>query len=81
MEMQFGDQPMRRAWDSPLPQESCPSCNYAFTGGLLMDTLLLKYAGSPSALTQEFQQATASLSPKTAVRALVPGEPLVVEAA
>jgi uncharacterized protein YbjT (DUF2867 family) len=37
------------------------------------------YAGSPSALAQQFQQATASLSPATFVRVLVPGEPLVIE--
>jgi L-ascorbate metabolism protein UlaG (beta-lactamase superfamily) len=55
--------------------------HYAFTGGPLMDSLFLKYAGSPSALTQQFQQATASLTPKTAVRVLAPGEPLVIEAA
>ncbi len=54
--------------------------HYAFRGGPLMDTLFLKYAGSPSALTQRFQQATASLSPKTCVRVLTPGEPLVISA-
>ena len=35
--------------------------HYAFTGGPIMDTLFLKYAGAPSALTQQFQQATGSL--------------------
>jgi len=55
--------------------------HYAFTGGPLMDTLFLKYAGSPSALTQQFQQATATLSPNTCVRVLAPGESLVMEAA
>jgi L-ascorbate metabolism protein UlaG (beta-lactamase superfamily) len=53
--------------------------HYSFTGGAIMDTLILKYAGSPSALTQEFQQATASLSPNTSVRVLAPGEPLVIQ--
>jgi L-ascorbate metabolism protein UlaG (beta-lactamase superfamily) len=53
--------------------------HYAFTGGPIVDTLFLAYAGSPSALTQEFQQATASLSPKTSVRILAPGEPLVIQ--
>jgi hypothetical protein len=46
-----------------------------------MDTLFLKYAGSPSALTERFRQATAALSPKTSVRVLAPGESLVLEAA
>jgi L-ascorbate metabolism protein UlaG (beta-lactamase superfamily) len=54
--------------------------HYAFTGGRIMDTLFLGYAGSPSALTQEFQQTAALLSPKTSVRVLAPGEPLVIQA-
>lgn len=53
--------------------------HYSFTGGRIMDTLFLGYAGSPSELTREFQQATASVSPKTLVRVLAPGEPLVIQ--
>jgi L-ascorbate metabolism protein UlaG (beta-lactamase superfamily) len=53
--------------------------HYSFTGGRIMNTLFLGYAGSPSALTQQFQEATASLSPKTSVRVLAPGEPLVIQ--
>jgi len=64
--------------------------HYAFTGGSTMDRLFLKYgkresrciwrkyAGSPSALTREFQQSTATLSAKTSVRVLAPGEALVI---
>jgi L-ascorbate metabolism protein UlaG (beta-lactamase superfamily) len=52
--------------------------HYAYKGGPIVDTLFLQYAGAPSALTQQFQQATASLSPATSVRVLVPGEPLVI---
>jgi hypothetical protein len=55
--------------------------HYAFTGGPLHGYSVLKYAGSPSALTERLQQATASLSPKTSVRVLAPGELLVLEAA
>jgi len=62
------------------PRYAVPT-HYAFTGGPLMDTLFLKYAGSPPALTKQFQQATASLSPKTCVRVLAPGESLMMEAA
>jgi L-ascorbate metabolism protein UlaG (beta-lactamase superfamily) len=59
------------------PRYAVPT-HYSFTGGPLMDTLFLKYAGSPSALTQQFQQATANLAPATSVRVLAPGEPLVI---
>jgi len=52
--------------------------HYTFKGGPLMDTLFLKYAGSPKELTQQFQQATANLAPETSVRVLAPGEPLVI---
>ena len=54
--------------------------HYSFTGGRIVDTLFLGYAGSPSQLTQEFQQATALRSPKTSVRVLAPGEPLAIQA-
>ncbi len=59
------------------PRYAVPT-HYTFTGGPLVDTLVLKYAGKPSALTQQFQQATASLSPATSVRVLAPGEPLAI---
>jgi L-ascorbate metabolism protein UlaG (beta-lactamase superfamily) len=52
--------------------------HYTFTGGPIMDTLMLKYAGTPRELTREFQQAAAKLAPETTVRILIPGEPLLV---
>lgn len=52
--------------------------HYSFTGGPIMDTFFLKYAGKPKELTDQFQQATASLSPVTSVRVLAPGEPLMI---
>jgi L-ascorbate metabolism protein UlaG (beta-lactamase superfamily) len=52
--------------------------HYTFKGGPIMDTLFLKYAGSPSAVTQQFKEAAASLSPATSVRVLAPGEPLAI---
>jgi L-ascorbate metabolism protein UlaG (beta-lactamase superfamily) len=52
--------------------------HYTFKGGPIVDTLILKYAGKPSELTQQFQQATATLSPATSVRILATGEPLVI---
>jgi len=60
------------------PRYAIPT-HYAFTGGRIMDTLFLGYAGSPSELTKEFQQTTALLSPKTSVRVLSPGEPLAIQ--
>ena len=52
--------------------------HYAYKGGPIMDTLLLKYAGKPLELTQQFQQTTARLAPATAVSVLAPGEPLSI---
>jgi L-ascorbate metabolism protein UlaG (beta-lactamase superfamily) len=52
--------------------------HYTFTGGPIMDRLVLKYAGTPQEVTQQFQQAAARLAPETGVRVLAPGEPLVV---
>jgi L-ascorbate metabolism protein UlaG (beta-lactamase superfamily) len=52
--------------------------HYTFTGGPILNTLVLKYAGTPEALLQEFQPAVANLAPETTVRVLAPGEPLVV---
>jgi L-ascorbate metabolism protein UlaG (beta-lactamase superfamily) len=52
--------------------------HYTFTGGPIMDTLALKYAGTPQALLREFEQAVAKLAPETTVRILAPGEPLQV---
>jgi L-ascorbate metabolism protein UlaG (beta-lactamase superfamily) len=52
--------------------------HYTFTGGPIMNALLLKYAGTPQELTQKFQQAAAKLAPETIVRILAPGEPLLV---
>ena len=52
--------------------------HYTYKGGPIMDTLLLKYAGTPQELTQQFQQVTAKVAPETTVRILVPGEPLSV---
>ena len=61
-----------------LQPRSAVPIHYAFTGGPIMDTLFLKYAGSPSVVTRQFQEAAASLSPATSVRVLAPGEPLVI---
>ncbi|QBD78677.1 MBL fold metallo-hydrolase [Ktedonosporobacter rubrisoli] len=52
--------------------------HYTFKGGALMDSLFLKYAGKPEKLLQQFEQATASLSPTTSVQILAPGEPLTI---
>lgn len=52
--------------------------HYTFTGGPIMDTLVLKYAGTPQELPREFQQAVAQRAPETTVRILAPGEPLKV---
>ncbi|HEY4385021.1 MAG TPA: MBL fold metallo-hydrolase [Ktedonobacteraceae bacterium] len=52
--------------------------HYTFTGGPIMDTLMLKYAGTPEKLTREFQQAVSRAAPETTTRILAPGEPLHV---
>ena len=52
--------------------------HYTFTGGPIMDTLALKYAGTPQALLREFEFAVDKLAPETTVRILAPGEPLQV---
>ena len=52
--------------------------HYTYKGGPIMDTLVLKYAGKPQELTQQFEQGGAKLAPKTTVRVLAPGEPLQV---
>src|SRR5947208_12526063 len=39
--------------------------HYTFTAGPIMDTLVLKYAGTPQELPREFQQAVARLAPET----------------
>lgn len=52
--------------------------HYTFKGGPLVDTFFLKYAGKPTELVQQFQQATTALAPATSVRVLAPGEPLVI---
>lgn len=54
--------------------------HYTFMGRPILDTLVLKYAGTPEGQTQQFQQAVARLAPQTTVRILVPGEPLLVTA-
>jgi L-ascorbate metabolism protein UlaG (beta-lactamase superfamily) len=54
--------------------------HYTFTGGPIMDTLALKYAGTPRELPGEFQQAAAKRAPETEVCILAPGEPLLVTA-
>jgi L-ascorbate metabolism protein UlaG (beta-lactamase superfamily) len=51
--------------------------HYTFTGGPLMDRLLLKYNGTP----EEFSAAVAQRAPETRVKVLVPGEPFVLTAA
>ena len=53
--------------------------HYAFSGGLITDTFFLKYAGSPSELTREFEERANSVAPETSVRVLAPGEPLVIQ--
>ena len=53
--------------------------HYAFKGGLITDTLFLKYAGEPSELTREFEEITREVAPETNVRVLAPGEPLVIQ--
>jgi len=52
--------------------------HYTFTGGPIMDTLALKYAGPPQTLLREFELAVSRLAPETTVRILAPGEPLQV---
>jgi L-ascorbate metabolism protein UlaG (beta-lactamase superfamily) len=52
--------------------------HYTFTGGPIMNALVLKYAGKPQQVIQEFRQAAAERAPETAVSVLAPGEPLVV---
>ncbi len=49
--------------------------HYAFTGGPVGDTLLLKHAGTP----EQFMAQTALRAPATRVRILAPGARLVVE--
>ena len=52
--------------------------HYTFTGGPIMNALVLKYAGKPQQLIHEFQQAAAERAPETAISVLAPGEPLLV---
>lgn len=52
--------------------------HYTFTGGPIMNTLVLKYAGKPEVVLREFQQAVSQRVPETVVRILAPGEPLLV---
>lgn len=52
--------------------------HYTFTAGPVQDVELLKYAGTPQEMLQEFQQTVALLAPATTVRILAPGEPLQV---
>ena len=54
--------------------------HYTFTGGPIMNTLVLKYAGTPQELTLQFLRAVAKLAPDTIARILNPGEPLLVTA-
>lgn len=54
--------------------------HYTFKGGPIIDTLVLKYAGTPQQLTQQFQEAMGRLAPETTVSILAPGEPLLVTA-
>lgn len=54
--------------------------HYTFTGGPIMDTLLLKYAGKPQTLLRQFEQAVAQYAPTTTARVLAPGEPLELSA-
>lgn len=51
--------------------------HYAFTGGPIMDRLLLKYNGTP----EEFATAVVQRAPETSVKVLVPGEPFVLTGA
>jgi hypothetical protein len=60
-----------------LPVKIFP-LHYTFTGGPILDTLALKYAGPPQQLPQEFQQAVAQYALETTVRILAPDEPLLV---
>ena len=52
--------------------------HYTYTAGPIKDRELLKYAGTPKEMLQEFQQAVAQCAPETTVRILVPGEPFQV---
>jgi L-ascorbate metabolism protein UlaG (beta-lactamase superfamily) len=52
--------------------------HYTFTAGPIGDVELLKYAGTPQEMLQEFQQAVAQRAPTTTVRILAPGEPFQV---
>jgi len=49
--------------------------HYAFTGGPLMDRLVLKYSGT----ADEFKQVAERRAPDTTVRILEPGEPLAID--
>lgn len=80
---------LRNRQDVMNPQDAAEFCrisrphyavpiHYTYTGGPIMNTLALKYAGTPRELLQEFQQAAAKLAPETTVRILAPGEPLQV---
>jgi L-ascorbate metabolism protein UlaG (beta-lactamase superfamily) len=52
--------------------------HYTYTAGPIKDAELLKYAGTPQEMLQEFQQAVAQRAPATTVRVLAPGEPFQV---
>jgi L-ascorbate metabolism protein UlaG (beta-lactamase superfamily) len=49
--------------------------HYAFTAGPVRDRLFLGYDGTPG----QFQRDAAQRAPETAVRILVPGEPLTLD--
>jgi L-ascorbate metabolism protein UlaG (beta-lactamase superfamily) len=49
--------------------------HYAFKGGRIMDTLVLKYSGT----AEEFKMAAQVRAPETQVRILAPGEPLTIQ--
>ena len=54
--------------------------HYTFTGGPILNTFVLKYAGTSEEVLQEFQQAVGQLAPETTARILAPGEPLLMAA-
>ena len=58
------------------PRVAIPT-HYAFTGGRIMDRLLLKYNGTP----EEFSAAVEQHAPETSVKVLAPGEAFVLTAA
>ena len=58
------------------PRVAIPT-HYAFTGGRIMDRLLLKYNGTP----EEFTAAVSQHAPETSVKVLAPGEPFVLKGA